>query len=90
MRYVSPYEVDTTLDSIVKDFVNSSEVLILPEENSVFVSEIFHWYRNVFNSEDKLLGFVKQYTVDNSKKRFLETEKELCISYLIYDWNLNN
>ncbi len=90
LRYIPPSSADFTIDSIVKDFINSSEVLVLPEENSVFVSEIFHWYKNLFGSDYNILKFVKYYTVDRSKKKFLEVEKNPQISYLTYDWNLNN
>ncbi|MBK3333230.1 DUF547 domain-containing protein [Persephonella atlantica] len=89
LRYVPPSNIDKTLDKVLKDFINSSEVLILPEKNTVYLSEAFRWYRDIFCEDRNILNFVKIYTVDSRKREFLENRKPK-ITYIPYDWYLNN
>jgi len=89
LRYIPPEDADKYIERSVKDFVNSSEVLVFPEENTVVVSEIFKWNKHLFQTEEKILAFIKNYLIDDRKKQFLsEARPELY--YLFYDWYLND
>lgn len=72
------------------NFINSSEVIVIPEEKRVIISMIFKWYGKDFSGKIGVLDFIGRYLVDNDKKEFIKKEKkDISISYLSYDWNLN-
>ena len=78
------------LDSAAKSFVNSSEVLVIPEENKVLISDIFRWYEKDFGGKRGILDFLFDYIVDNKARVFVrDNSDELTVEYLHYDWNLN-
>ena len=87
------YTVDGIFDELelaTTNFVNSSEVIIMPEEDRLLVSMIFKWYEVDFGGRAGVLDLIERHTVDNDKKVFLKTRpKGLKIDYLYYDWNLN-
>jgi hypothetical protein len=78
------------LDAAAMSFVNSSEVLVLPEERKVLMSDIFRWYENDFGGIKGIIDFIYDYLADNEARMFLRKHSgELSIEYLHYDWNLN-
>jgi hypothetical protein len=87
------YDADTLYDQLevaAKSFVNSSEVLILPEEKKILVSEIFRWYEKDFGGPQGIRDFLVDYLVDSEAKRFIhDNYRSLIVEYLHYDWNLN-
>jgi hypothetical protein len=87
------YEVDRVYDQLeaaAQSFVNSSEVLVLPEERKILVSEIFRWYEGDFGGRTGIIDFIFDYLVDEGARRFIQEHyAELGIEYLHYDWNLN-
>ncbi len=90
LRFVSPENPLSDINSAVKDFVGSSEVLIFPEERTVMVSELLKWYRDIFTDAEKIKQFLKEYVSDDRKREFLEKEENPELLYLPYDWYLNN
>ncbi|WP_457642117.1 MGH1-like glycoside hydrolase domain-containing protein [Persephonella sp.] len=90
LRFISKKELEKQLDTATKDFIRSPEVLILPEEKKVLISELFRWNSYYFDSNEKIINFIKKYVKDDIKREFLEKEKDIDIRYLLYDWTLNN
>jgi hypothetical protein len=78
------------LDSAARSFVNSSEVLVLPEEGKLIISDIFRWYEKDFGGKRGIMDFLYDYLVDEHARSFVrDTAGDLHIEYLHYDWNLN-
>ncbi|WP_457640075.1 MGH1-like glycoside hydrolase domain-containing protein [Persephonella sp.] len=90
LRFMSPDSPQEDILSAVKDFVNSSEVMVVPEEKAVMVSELFRWYDKLFDSTETVSRFISSYLVDERKKLFLEKETSPQYLYLFYDWYLNS
>ncbi|MGD8535892.1 MAG: DUF547 domain-containing protein, partial [Candidatus Aminicenantes bacterium] len=88
--YYDSEKIGLQLDKAAKSFINSSEVLILPEEGKILISEIFRWYEKDFKGRDGILDFILKFLVDDRAKDFIRRERrKLKIEYLHYDWNLN-
>jgi hypothetical protein len=90
IQYYSPERIDEELETAALNFINSSEVIVIPEENRILISQIFNWYSNDFGGTSGIINFIKRYILDEDKKKFLEnTRNDISIDYLYYDWNLN-
>jgi hypothetical protein len=90
IKYYTPERINDELEIATQNFVNSSEVIIIPEENRILVSQIFKWYRVDFGGRKGILNFIKKYIVDDDKRMFVEQAGNRAkISYLYYDWSLN-
>ena len=89
IKYYTPEGIDDELEVATKNFINSSEVIVIPEEKRMLVSSIFKWYSPDFGGTTGVIDFIKTYIVDDDKKEFLTRTKEVDVSYLYYDWNLN-
>jgi hypothetical protein len=88
--YYDSGHIYAQLDDAAKSFVNSSEVLILPERHEILLSEIFRWYDNDFGRRGGILDFIFDYLVDDNARNFIRRHSTtLHIDYLHYDWNLN-
>ena len=71
--------------------MNSSEVVILPEENKILLSQIFNWYKRDFGGKKEIFKFLLRYLDRDEKSDFLERNKNsIAVEYLFYDWNLNH
>jgi hypothetical protein len=83
--------IDEQLDMAARKFVNSSEVLILPEQNKIFLSQIFSWYKRDFGGREKIFHFLLKYLDEDERSRFLKNNMgRATVEYLFYDWNLNH
>ncbi|MCG8607202.1 DUF547 domain-containing protein, partial [bacterium] len=57
--------------------------------NTVFLSQIFNWYKADFETDSKsVIDFIRPYL--NEKNRKLVSKESLNIAYLEYDWSLNS
>ena len=66
-------------------------MLILPEENKIFLSQIFSWYWKDFGGRKALFDFILKYFKDSAKSDFLRQNMDsIDVEYLFYDWNLNH
>jgi len=90
LRFITPSNLEESIQKSVKDFINGSEVLVFPEEKTLFISELFRWNEDIFMPEEKLISFIKEYIIDEKKRDFLSTTNKIKIDYLFYDWYLNN
>ena len=91
IRFYDPALIDEQLDRAAKNFVNSSEVIIMPEKNKVFLSQIFRWYKRDFGGKQNIFNFLLKYHDKNEKSEFLKQNiNTVEVEYLFYDWNLNH
>ncbi|WP_456391878.1 DUF547 domain-containing protein, partial [Persephonella sp.] len=90
LRFISPMEVEDSIQNAVKDFINGPEVMVFPEENALLVSELFRWNRPLFMPEEKLISFIKEHIIDERKREFLSGNNGIKVDYLFYDWYLNS
>ncbi len=89
IKFYTPEKIDKELDIAAKSFINSSEVIILPEENRIILSEIFKRYEEDFGGLPGILGLIERYLVDDDKKKFLKQRTpDLKISYLNYNYDI--
>jgi hypothetical protein len=84
-------QVDYQLDLAAMSFINSPQVGILPEENTLLISMIFKWYKADFGgSNQAIMDTILNYLDEGEKKNFLREHRDrIRIKYQPYDWNLN-
>ncbi|RMD46199.1 MAG: hypothetical protein D6834_02890, partial [Aquificota bacterium] len=67
-----------------------SEVLILPEKKSIYLSKLFDWHKDFFKNHIDKIEFIRDYINDIDKKRFLHNYKDIDLNYFYFDWSLND
>ena len=88
--YYESDKIYDQLDEAATSFVNSSEVVILPEEGKLLLSEIFRWYEEDFGGKSGVIDFIVDYIADDNAREFLrQATGNLSFEYIYYDWNLN-
>jgi hypothetical protein len=91
IRFYEANCIDDQLDIAASDFINSSEVLILPEKNKIFLSQIFNWYKRDFGKKEDIFLFLLKYIKEDERSEyFKENMDTIRVEYLFYDWNLNH
>lgn len=91
IRFYTADRIDEQLDTATRNFVNSSEVVILPEKNKILLSQIFDWYKRDLGDRRDVFAFLLRYLEAGDEARFLaEHLDEIMVEYLFYDWNLNH
>jgi hypothetical protein len=89
--YYEPGRIDEQLDAAAHSFVESSEVVILPEENKILLSQIFDWYQADFGGRQEVLHFVLKHLDQGPAADHLRARlHDIQVEYLFYDWNLNH
>jgi hypothetical protein len=90
IKFYTPEKIYAELDTAAMNFINSSEVVVMPEEGRVVISMILKWYERDFGGASGVLDFIERYLVDGDKKMFIRDEKpKIKTEYLPYDWDLN-
>jgi hypothetical protein len=90
IKYYTPENIEDELETATENFINSSEVIFIPGENRLLVSQIFRWYKSDFGGRSGIIRLIQKYILDDDKKEFLEKQgSNIRIGYLYYDWNLN-
>ncbi len=90
IKYYTPDGINDELELATQNFINSSEVIVAPEENRLMLSQLFKWYKKDFGGKRGILELIKTYILDDDKKSFLEKNGDrVSIDYLYYNWNLN-
>lgn len=90
IEYYESQKIYDQLDEAAKSFVNSSEVVILPEKGKLMLSEIFRWYEDDFGGISGVIDFIFDYLADSNAREFLEKSRDhIQFEYIYYDWNLN-
>jgi hypothetical protein len=89
--YYDAGHIHEQLDRASTDFVNSAEVIILPEKMAVYVSQIFLWYEDDFGGNTAVLNFIARYLQRREKAEFVrENLDRIRMEYLFYDWSLDH
>jgi hypothetical protein len=79
------------LETATQNFINSSEVVVIPEQNKILLSEIFNWYSGDFGQRRDVLEFVLSYLKSYDLSQYLNDHIDTIeVEYLFYDWNLNH
>ena len=73
--------LDEQLEEQAIDFINDPERNELSEDH-VRLSKIFDWFKGDFTDSGSLIDFINQYAIVN-------VQPKAKISYLQYDWSLN-
>jgi hypothetical protein len=88
--YYDPVTIYEQLEAASRSFVNSSEVIVLPEEGKILLSEVFRWYETDFGGKRGVLDFLYDYLADEyARQSIREKADHLQFEYIYYDWNLN-
>jgi hypothetical protein len=88
--YYDAAKIYDQLEQAAESFVNSSEVLVIPEQGKLLLSEIFRWYEDDFGGKTGVLDFLYDYLVDDAARRALrEQSSTIQVEYIYYDRNLN-
>jgi hypothetical protein len=91
IRFYEANNMDEQLEAAAKNFVNSSEVLVLPEKSKVVLSQIFDWYERDFGGKEGIRSFLLRYLDKDDKWAFIEKHwSKIKVEYLFYDWDLNH
>jgi hypothetical protein len=77
------------LDDQVKRFLQSSEkgMRIDKKDKRVYLSSIFKWFKDDFESRGGVLKFISQYVSPEAAKQLVDSRID--VSYLDYNWNVN-
>lgn len=84
-----PYEakkLEEQLDEQAAAFINNPDQNFL-KDNRLHLSKIFKWFEEDFN--DKPVRFVRRYAQPGLKEAIDAAGDDLKVSYLPYDWSLN-
>ncbi|GJQ60703.1 MAG: DUF547 domain-containing protein [Candidatus Scalindua sp. AMX11] len=88
--YYDSKKIYDQLSDAAISFVNSSEVVVLPEDGKLMLSEIFRWYESDFGSKSGVIDFIFDYLAEEKARDFLrQKSRDLTFEYIYYDWNLN-
>jgi len=91
IRFYDAENIHEQLDVAARNFVNSSEVIVVPEKRKVFLSQIFDWYERDFGGKDGIGRFLLQHLDNDEKRNFIDMYwSRTKIEYLFYDWDLNH
>lgn len=91
IRFYEAEKIEEQLDRAAKNFVNSSEVIVLPEKNKVVLSQIFDWYNKDFGGREGIQRFLLRYLDRDKTWWFIHKNwSGVTLEYLFYDWNLNH
>ncbi len=91
IKHYEAASIDRQLDEASRNFLNSSEVLVVPEKNKVYLSQIFKWYKRDFGGKRGIFQFLLRYLDQNTRTEFLKKNLDrIEVEYLFYDWNLNH
>lgn len=84
-------QINSQLQLATESFINSSQVKILLQEGTIFISKIFQWYKTDFGGSDSaLIDFLLNFLDEGKHKTFLQQNRnKIRIRYQLYDWNLN-
>ncbi|MDY6953442.1 MAG: DUF547 domain-containing protein, partial [Thermodesulfobacteriota bacterium] len=74
--YYDAATIYAQLEEAAKSFVNSSEVIVLPEEGKVLLSEIFRWYESDFGGRRGVLDFLCDYLADDHAREAIQERAE--------------
>ncbi len=86
LRFFTGENLIENMKLSVKDYIASSDIVIVPEEKYIILPEFIKWHTDKFKNIDTIKDFFEEF-FKNSKREALKDIKEVYFSE--YDWNLN-
>lgn len=82
-------KLDEQLDDQMEMFLQSREkgMRLDEKKNRVYISSIFKWFKEDFESKGGVVKYISQYTHGEEKK--VLNNSKLKISYMDYNWDIN-
>ena len=74
--------IDSELESLMKQFINDSKRNNLKKKNAIQISEIFNWFKGDFTKEGSVVDYINKYANE-------PVAIDAKIQHLPYNWNLN-
>ncbi|MCB2188416.1 MAG: DUF547 domain-containing protein [Deltaproteobacteria bacterium] len=90
IKFYTAQGLDAELETAARNFVNSSEVVVLPERNKIMLSRIFQWYGRDFGGWPEIAKFLLRHLDPGPPAGYLAGHADtIRVEFLPYDWNLN-
>jgi len=90
IRAYSPEQLNSQLDLATRSYL-TADVLILPQENALYLSSIFKWFAGDFGGHERIVEFVLSHLSDSAERLWLSKEHgKVTLRYKPYDWSLNS
>jgi hypothetical protein len=86
LRFFRGGELDNLLDMCVKDYIASSEIVLIPEKKQILLPEFIKWHLDVFKTLEDVKKFFEGF-FKNHRQKQLENIHNLI--FLDHDWQLN-
>ncbi len=86
LRYFNAENLLKNMKLSVKDYIASSDIVLVPEEKYIFLPEFIKWHIDKFSNIETIKKFFMEF-FKNSKKEALKEIKNVYFSE--YDWSLN-
>ena len=91
IEFYDPELIDNQLDIATRSFINRGGLETDRTNNTVYLSEIFKWYKRDFGKTgEELLSYLAKYADAETGEFLMSSRKKLKIEYLPYNWNLNS
>ena len=82
--------LDEQLTAAARGFLADPEKGFRIDENRVYLSSIFKWFRKDFEADGRsLVEFIAPYVAEDARAFLEEHGEEVSIRFLKYDWSLN-
>jgi hypothetical protein len=89
VRAYLPEKLDSQLDVATRSYL-ATDVQIVPEEDALYLSSIFKWFRTDFGGREGIIEFVLSYLSDEAEVKWLSQERgRVSLRHKPYDWSLN-
>ncbi len=90
IRAYSPEKLEIQLDLATRSYL-TTDVLILPKENALYLSSIFKWFARDFGGRERIIEFVLSHLQVEEEAAWLSKERgRVSLRYKPYNWNLNS
>jgi GH15 family glucan-1,4-alpha-glucosidase len=90
IEFYDSEKIDKQLDLAARSFLNRRGAVLDRDKKTLFLSQIFMWFRNDFGKTDReAVKFILPYLREEDKNYIEKNLDSLRIDYLSYDWNLN-
>ena len=90
IRAYLPEKLNSQLDVATRSYL-ATDVQIVPEEDALYLSSIFKWFRTDFGGRNGIIEFVLSYLSDEAEVVWLSQERgRVSLRHKPYDWSLNS
>ncbi len=86
LRFFNEENLYENLDLSIKDYLSSSDLVLIPEEKTILVPEFIRWHTDLFREINDIKTILENL-LKNSRKKHLKTSEY--IDFFDFDWSLN-